>query len=667
MSAAINDYLQQASLLRLLAVMVLVILPHMMRLPVWETALLTAVMGWRVLAALRQWRMPPRWLKIGITLLAFAGVQMSFGRTHGQVAGVALFVAMLVLKLMEMRERRDVMIVVFLMYFILFTHFLYSQEIWTILYLLVCASAITAVLAEASHPRSALTPKVSLQLGARMVLLSLPLMVVMFILFPRIPGPLWGLPSDTGASGRSGLSDSMAPGDISNLILSDELAFRAEFQGRQPARNELYWRGPVFWHYDGRRWSSQFRGEAWRPPEVSFSGEPLRYEVIMEPYGGNWLLALDLPAPVGLPKDSLLNADYSLVSRRKIQDRRLYQLESFTSYRLQPELRPFLRQIATSLPKGFNPRTAALIEQWRAASDDDAEIVNRALRHFRQEPFAYTLQPPPLGSDAVDDFLFETRRGFCEHYASSFTVMMRMAGIPARVVTGYQGGEINELGGYLQVRQSDAHAWSEVWLPERGWVRVDPTAAVAPDRIERGLQDALGEADGLPGYLARRTNLKLWFEARWDLANALWNRWVLGYGPEFQRELLSKIGIRDWGQMILALTILLTAAMALMGLLMLRNARPQQAQDAAQQIWRRTLARLHRAGFSPHAGEGPKDFIERVSEACPAWKSSLTRLLHHYLLLRYIGRDAIAQSDHGALRRAAMAVRRDMRQSPSGA
>lgn len=658
MSGGLNEYLQQASLLRLLAVMALVLAPHLARLPLWESALLVILMIWRTAAAWRQWRMPPRWFKVGLTLLAFAGVQMSFGRTHGQIAGVALFVAMLVLKLMEMRERRDVMIVVFLMYFILLTHFLYSQELWTILYLLLSAVAITAVLAEASHPRTALSPRVSWRLGGRMVLMALPLMVVMFILFPRIPGPLWGLPTDSGASARSGLSDSMSPGDIVNLIQSDELAFRARFLDESPSRSELYWRGPVLWDYDGRRWEAGSRGNAWSPPTVKFSGEPLRYEIIMEPLGNRWLMALELLAPSGLPQGSSLNADYSLISRRKIQDRRLYTVSSYPDYQLQPDLPRYQRNLALALPEGFNPRTAELISRWRSQHVSDEALIQQALRHFREQGFVYTLQPPPLGRDAVDDFLFQTQRGFCEHFASSFTVMMRFAGIPARVVTGYQGGELNELGAYFQVRQSDAHAWAEVWLPERGWVRVDPTAAVAPNRIESGLGDAIGLDEGLPGYLAARTRLKLWFEARWDLANALWNRWVLGYGPEFQAQFLSRFGIDDWGQMILILTVLLTAGMSLMGLLMLRQALPVRHEDPIQRLWLKALKHLHRAGEMPRAGEGPSDFIHRVANEHPGWATALRTVLHHYLKQRYLSAN---QADATALGKAVAALPRSLR------
>lgn len=634
----VDDYLQQASLLRLLAVMALVIAPHVTRIPWWESALVGAVLIWRALASIKQWRLPPAWIKIGITLLAFAAVQSAYGRTQGQAAGVALFVAMMVLKLLEMRQRRDVMITVFLMYFLLLTHFLYSQELWTIVYLGLCVTAITAVLIEASHPRAALPPRVTLRFGLRFMAQAVPLMIVMFVLFPRIPGPLWGLPTEGGgASGRSGLSDSMAPGDIANLILSDEIAFRVEFQDPVPARGQLYWRGPSFEYFDGRGWSQGFSAGNRQPPQALRRGSRVRYAITMEPNGRRWMMALDIPAASTLPIDSALAGDFSLLSRRRINDRRLYELASYPDYVLQPELNDRLRRVNTQLPDNSSPRTRELMDQWRAEGLDDVQMVNRALRRFREQQYVYTLQPPGLGPQPVDEFLFETLRGFCEHYASAFTVMMRAADIPARVVTGYQGGEKNEIGDHYVVRQSDAHAWTEVWLPERGWLRMDPTAAVAPNRIELGLQSALSAAEGLPGYLSQRLRAQQWLEARWELANAVWNKWVLGYGPELQQEFLRRFGIKDWGQMILLLTIILTGGMAIFGLLILRQSEAGKAQDAAAVIWRKAEARLGKLGYSRAAHEGPQDFVERVCAERPDWAPMLQRLLRHYLQQRYLG------------------------------
>ena len=574
MSGGRLEYLTQASLLRLLAVMALIIAPHLGRLPTWEVPLVIGMLGWRALAVLRQWRMPPRWIKVLITLLAFAGVQYSYGRTHGQAAGVALFTVMLTFKLMEMRDRRDVMVTVFLMYFVLITHFLYSQEIWTILYLLVCATCITAVLIEASHPGAALPPRVTARLAGRQMAEALPLMVVFFLLFPRIPGPLWGLPSDGGAVGRTGLSDSMAPGDIASLIESDQPAFRVEFDGAAPPKSQMYWRGPVFWFYNGAAWNTGFRGDGRLVPEAELRGEALRYRMTLEPSGQHWITALELVDRTTLPKETGLNTDYLLQHKRRIGERVLLEMQSYTDFTLEPELSDFRRQQATRLPQGFNPRTLELAESWRERGLDDAAIVETALQRFRNQPFVYTLQPPALGRHAVDEFLFETRRGFCEHYASSFTVLMRAAGVPARVVTGYQGGDENRLGDYFVVRQSDAHAWSEVWLEGQGWVRVDPTGAVAPDRIELGIESALSAADGLPSFLSSRTALRYWLEARWDLANAYWNRWVLAFGPEMQQALLERFGLVGMRSMIIALTVAVTVMLSVFGLLALRRSRP---------------------------------------------------------------------------------------------
>ena len=587
MSRTRLEYLAQSSLLRLLAVMALIITPHLWRLPAWEVPLVLGVLGWRALAVMRQWRMPPRWLKVLITVAAFVGVQLSYGRTHGQAAGVALFVVMLVFKLMEMRDRRDVMITVFLMYFVLVTHFLYSQEIWTIAYLLLCATGITAVLIEASHPGSALPPRITGALAIRQILEALPLMVVFFLLFPRIPGPLWGLPSDGGAAARTGLSDSMAPGDISALIESDQLAFRVEFDGAAPPKSQMYWRGPVFWFYDGRSWSPGFRGDPGAVPAAETRGAPLSYRLTLEPTGQRWITALDLVDRTALPPDTSINTDYLLLHKRRIGERRLLRLRSHTEYRLEPELSRFRRQQATRLPLDYNPRTRALAERWRQQGMDDAAIIRAALRLFREQGFVYTLRPPALGRHAVDEFLFETRRGFCEHYASSFAVLMRSAGIPARVVTGYQGGERNALGDYYVVRQSDAHAWVEVWLDAQGWRRVDPTGAVAPERIEMGIESALSAAEGLPAFLGSRTALRYWLEARWDLANAYWNRWVLGFGPDMQQQLLAQLGVAGTRNMILLLTGLVTAVLTVFGLLALRAAAPAARRDEVQRLWRR--------------------------------------------------------------------------------
>jgi transglutaminase-like putative cysteine protease len=633
------DVLPRAGLFRLLATLGIILAPHLQRLPIWAVLLVVLVLLWRTASALRGWPMLPRLVRIGLALAAFAGVFASFGRVTGQTAGVALIVVMAALKLTELRARRDLMVMSFLMYFLLITHFLFSQELWTAAYLVVCAILITGVLIDANHPGSALPTRLLLRMGSRMILQALPLMVVIFVLFPRIPGPLWGLPADSGPS-RAGLSDSMSPGDISRLIETDEIAFRVRFDGEAPPMRERYWRGPVFAHFDGRRWDSGFRPAEAANPVAELDGPALGYELTLEPNRTPWLLALDLPSRTGLDGDTVINADYQLVlAKGDLRERRLLHLQSHTHYRLQPALSPRLQQLFRQLPPNSNPRALALGRQWRADGLADAAIIDAALKMYRQQPFFYSLHAPATGRNSIDEFLFDTRKGFCEHYASSFTFLMRAAGLPARVVTGYQGGEKNAYGDYYIVHQQDAHAWSEVWLEGRGWVRVDPTAAVAPNRIDRSIGEALAGSGDLPAFLnpANRQGFKFNLEARWDWINAQWNHWVLGYGPDLQQEFLKRFGLIDWSDMILALTAALSLGVGIIGFLLLQRSEPVVPLDPPLKLWRRLQARLARAGLPARPAEGPQDYAERIATARPELAEAIRRLAARYIELRYAG------------------------------
>lgn len=633
-----TTYLQTASLLRFLAVMLFVLAPHFVRIPWGETVAILAVLAWRAEAGRRRWRMPGKWVRGTLTLLAFAGVWWSYGRINGQHAGVALLLIMVALKLTEMNQRRDVMVTVFLLYFVCVTHFLFSQEIWTLAYLLIASVAITAALIEANHAGEALPPALTLRRGGSMVLQAVPLMLLMFVLFPRVPGPLWGLPSDSGAS-RSGLSDKMSPGDIASLIMSDELAFRVRFEGRVPEPKQRYWRGPVFWDFDGREWSEGLPALSQSAVTLEVGGEPFRYEVVLEPHRALWLFALDVPDPAQLPPGARMAMDGRVLADKVVRERALYKAVSYPSYRLDRELPERARRAALRLPRDANPRARALAESWRAQGLDDRAVVQAALQMFRQQEFFYTLKPPLLGTDPVDDFLFKTRRGFCEHYSSAFTSLMRAAGIPARVVTGYLGGSKNQVGEHYVVRQSDAHAWSEVWLEGEGWVRIDPTGAVAPNRVEQDLSSALPLEESLPLGL-RRGSVDAWarLQAAWDLTNAEWNRWVLAYGPELQEEILGKIGLTGWRDLMLALTITLAAAVGFFGLLAIRRALPVRNPDAALDAWRQALRSLARDGLLQRPDEGPRAFAARVCEQRPELAVAMRRLVESYLAARY--RDA---------------------------
>lgn len=624
--------------LRLIGVVALVCAPHLVRVPTWIGLFAATVLLWQTLAAWRGWPPPKSYLRLALTLFVFAGVYASFGRVNGLEAGVALFVAMLALKLTETRSHRDVLVLLGLCYFVLITHFLFSQAIVMVVYLALGVWLITACFLDANHPQEPLPARRALHQGGVLLLQALPVAALLFVLFPRIPGPLWGLPADAGTdTGRAGLSESMEPGAISRLALSDEIAFRVRFEADAPPPERRYWRGPVFWYFDGRAWrTGRAAEELPAPRDYRWRGEPRHYEIVLEPHGGHWLPALDMPRQgPGEP-----DAAGALRTGEPVRHRRLYRAVSHTDYRLQPQAPPGVRETALQLPARGNPQARELAAEWRRSGLAPADIVDAALRRFREQVFRYTLQPPSLdGPHRVDEFLFRTRAGFCEHYAGAFAFLMRAAGVPARVVTGYQGGERNDLGDYLIVRASDAHAWTEVWLAERGWVRVDPTGAVSPARIERGLGAALN-AEERPAHLFRGgAALRYRAELTWDLVNAYWNRWFLAYGPELQRGLLNRIGLPDLRATILALTAGLTALLALIGAFLLRQSRPRPVRDPVQSAWLRFCRTLARAGVERRFDEGPRDFGRRAAAAYPHRAATIRRVAALYAALRYRGHD----------------------------
>ena len=623
------------TLFRLLACLALVTVPHFQRLPVWASVLVTGVLIWRGLVALRHWRLPPTWLRGVAAFAAFLGLLLSYGKINSSEAGTGLLVVMVALKLTETERLRDCATVLMLGYFILITHFLASQEIGTVVYVFGSAVLVTALLLEVGHPQGPLPPRTTVRNASTLLLQSLPLMLLMFVLFPRIPGPLWGIPADNKI-GRMGLSGTMEPGLISQLSRSDEVAFRVTFLDPLPPPSQRYWRGPVFWHYDGRSWNEGAGPR--RTPQAEPLGEGIRQEIMLEAHNEFWLLALDLP--IQGPAQSIHNSAHQLLNRTRVRERLLYPVVSHPRYRLQTELPHDIRARALQIPRFGNSRLRALAEQWQGQATDDRAVVNAALRLFNEEEFVYTIQPPLLSqTSSMDDFLFNTRRGFCEHYASAFTLLMRAADIPARVATGYLGGELSTAGGHFIVRQSDAHAWSEVWLTGEGWIRVDPTAAVAPQRIESGLAASLPENEAA---LVRHSSEIYWvyrLEAYWEWTNAVWNRSILAYGPELQQDFLERFGIRDWYRMTLVLTALVVGFLAVLGAILLWQARPRGPDDPAAREWERFCRALARRDLPRLPHEGPRDYAQRVSRARPDLVAEVARISGLYIGLRYAGVD----------------------------
>ena len=629
-----NAALDVRNVMWLLASMVFVVAPHALRQPEWVGAFFAAVVSWRAWIAWRAARNPPRWLVLVLTVAAVAATLFVYRRLTGREAGTTLLVLMAGMKLLEMKTSREVVLSIHLGFVLVMTNFLFSQSIPLGIYMLACVWLFVATLV-GYHRGVGRTPTVRERLVPAGILLvqSVPLMLVFFLLFPRVQGPLWAIPQDSRA-GQTGLSDTMTPGSIAQVIQSEAVAFRVQFDGSIPPYSTLYWRGPVLWRFDGR---------TWRIPDANAPGKleytraerPVSYAVTVEPHGKHWLFALDVPA--ALPPMSHVRQDLQILSVRPVTTRIRYELTSYLDYRYEEGLNRGYRRLALSFNENRNPRTVALGRQWAAESSSPQEIVNRGLRLLNTQ-FTYTLEPPLLeSSDPYDEFLFDVKRGFCEHYAGSFALLMRAARIPSRVVTGYQGGEVNPISLELIVRQADAHAWVEVWFEDGGWVRVDPTSMVAPNRIDSGINAALGPIGVIPSLIAAdRLGVLAGVRFAWDALNSQWNQWVLGYNVDRQRQFLSKLGLElnDWKKLALWLVAATLAVGGLVGLGLVLRDLPARREPSVV-AWDRFCRKLAAAGLARMPWEGPMDYLARIEAARPAVAAEAREITRRYVEARY--------------------------------
>ncbi len=623
--------LEKAEIPWLLAVAIATVAPHVSHLPLWLSLLTASVLLWRSGLWRLNARLPSRWLLALVAVTGVAGIGWQFRTLLGRDAGVALLVFFMALKPMEMHTRRDAMVVVMLGFFLLLTHYFYSQSIPTGLWLLASTTLLTATLIRLHG--GAQPVRAILRYAGLLLAQAIPFMLIIFLLFPRVSGPLWGLPQDA-YSGLTGLSDRMSPGSLDNLIQSGAIAFRVQFSGDLPEKSSLYWRGPVFNDYDGQTWRARpaYLQRTGRAPTIEASGKTYSYVITLEAHNLRWLLPLDLP--VSLPDDSALTATLETLAREPVRNRARYAFTSDIDAVANRQESQAMLQQALRLPRALDPQARELAAEWREKFKSPEQISNMALLHFRQEAFFYTLQPPLLGEHAVDDFLFVTRSGFCEHFASAYVFLMRAAGVPARVVAGYQGGEINPVDGYLTVRQSDAHAWAEIWLADRGWVRVDPTAAVAPSRIEQGIEAALPAGDPLPALVRIDADWLRDLRNRWEAANNAWNQWVLGYNPQRQREVLTRLGLKepDWRNMTAILATLCGLALLMLTVWTLYR---RNTATPAQRAWQRLCNRLKGLGIARAGWEGPLAFALRVARERPELGEVTREAAGHFADLHY--------------------------------
>ncbi|MFQ5660479.1 MAG: DUF3488 and DUF4129 domain-containing transglutaminase family protein [Gammaproteobacteria bacterium] len=631
-------------LLWLFAGISLAVLPHIQRLPVWISILFFSLTIWRLHRSTKSARVSRRHIalthliKLLVGLGIVTGILLDYGTLAGRDAGVALLILLTGMKFLEIKNSRDYYITSFIGLFLILTCFFYSQSIVTAVYMLVAVTVFILTLIGFNDKAGFLDTRERLHVAGSLLLQSLPLMLVMFLLFPRVSGPLWGLPRDAH-SGRSGISDEMSPGTISRLALSDEIAFRVKFADPVPANSLLYWRGPVLSQTDGVKWVA---GRP-RKPSVSVTtrGLPTHYTVTLEPTENNWLYALEIPAQP--PKGGFFSHDLVIKTRRPVHNRRQYSLISYTDYRIAANSHAELLQ-ALQLPYGYHRKAVALGRSWRKAGLGDAGIVRQGLRLFNREPFYYTLTPPRLQRDTVDQFLFETRRGFCEHYAAAFVILMRAAGIPARIITGYQGGTVNPIDGYLVIRQRDAHAWAEVWLEDRGWVRIDPTSAVAPARISAGIESALPESIinvplGLQNSAMAR---RLWQQLHdtFDAINNRWNQWVLAYDTNKQLMFMKRIGLGRPGWERITVWLILAAGLVFLVLFLWLLRQRNAHTDRARTLYDQFCDRMAKIGISRDAGEGPKDFASRAIHQRNDLGEKINAITDLYVAARYGGQTA---------------------------
>ncbi len=598
--------------------------------PAWAGAGALALIAWR-LATVRSLRWAPGTaLRAVLALALVALVLLRFRTLNGLAAGTTLLMLMAALKLLETRTQRDQCVLVGAALFLLLAACLDRQSLARApLYLLqawLCCAALAVIATNSLSARAALA------LAGRGLLLAVPLAVLLFVFFPRLPGSFWAIPRPDQA--LTGLSETMSPGSIVRLIASYDPAFRVRFAGAPPPHEELYWRGPVLHDFDGRTWRRA--GGVFHPRQpLQYLGEPYHYHVSLEPSQHRWWFALDTPTQPPQAR-ALLTYDNQLIGPEAPTQVLGFDAVSYTRTSAAGPLDAGARQQDTALPRGANPRTAALARTLQLRAPSDAGFVQLALDYLRTGGFVYSLTPERLGADAVDDFLFNTRAGFCGHYASAFVTLMRAAGVPARVVTGYLGGEWNPVGDYFLVRQSDAHAWAEVWLAGQGWRRVDPTAVVAPERLRRGIFDLLPDTLSASERLVRGSPRLTRLLQRWDAANTWWGEHVVKLDYAMQLDLLARLGIRSpdarhlgWGFALALLAWLAITAWHFRG-----RERPAPA-DALARAYARLCRKLSRIAPARAAHQGPLSFAATVSSHRPDIATAVRALLARYAQLRY--------------------------------
>ncbi len=623
----------------LLAVIAWVLLPQTPNLPIWCSTLAAAVLAWRAWLAWGSKSLPGKWWLIALLVVTVTGTLLTHRTILGRDAGVTLLVVLLTLKTLELRARRDAFVVFFLGFFCMLSNFFYSQSLLTAFSMMVGLMGLLTVLVNAHMPVGKPPLMQAAKTAGWMALLGAPIMLVLFLLFPRL-APLWGVPSDA-MTGRSGLSSSMEIGTIAKLALDDSVAMRIRFEGRPPPPQDLYFRGPVLSDFDGRQWRPPRNNLAARfgvVPDLAVAGTAVSYEVTLEPTNRPWLFVMEAAAqnPVLTGYLATMQPDLQWLVNRPITEIVRYKAQSFADFRHGPGKNVAGLSVFTELPPALNPRTQTLARQIRSdaryANAGTAQLVQAVMERLRTGGYSYTLEPGVYGENTADEFWFDRKEGFCEHIASAFVILMRSMGVPARIVTGYQGGELNSVDGFWVVRQSDAHAWAEVWQEGRGWVRVDPTSAVAPGRTGsfQRLTAPQGVVAQALGNISPGFSLRL--RATWEAVNNAWNQWVLNYTQGKQLNLLKDIGFESpsWTDLSYVLIAIVVLA-AVTGAAWTLWERVQH--DPWLRLLSRARRRLAKAGIESTAATSPRQLAEKLKARSDIAGNVHNQALYDWLML----------------------------------
>jgi len=614
--------------------LMLVTSPHLSRFPGWSIILIFILFMWRLICIKHRRWLPPKWLLVLISIFSIIGIFLSFGSLIGKTAGSVLLSILLAVKLHESQSQRDYMLLISLSFFIIVTNFLFSQSIPMVIFMLIAIIALVISMLSINQGSAHLNLNYKLKFAVKILLQAIPLMLIMFVLFPRISGAFWQLPTEK-QSALSGLSDTMSPGNISNLIQSNAVAFRVKFDNTIPQQKNLYWRAIVLWYFDGNTWEQGKKNPSPTAIFYSPSDNEVNYTVTLEPHNKNWLYALDIPYNV--PNTINYTNNYNLRAQQIINNLYQYKITSVTDYNFLTKITPWEKSAGLKIPFNTNPETIQMGRKLAQLYQKKQDIINHVLQFFNQQNFHYTLSPPLTpGFNSVDQFLFDTRRGFCEHYASSFTLLMRAAGIPSRVVIGFQGGTVNPVNQIMSVRNSDAHAWSEVWLERQGWVRIDPTAAIAPNRVERNLEAALDPSETRPFHMQINSGIIKNVLFYWDAIDNQWNQWVVGYDDKFQKRFLEKIFNEKikLPEILLLMVISFSLILLILSLFIIKPWHSKKL-DPVVKIYTSFCKKLASRGVLREPHEGPLDYAKRAIDALPEHKNSIALITRLYIKLRY--------------------------------